>query len=46
MSFSAVNMKAVRASYKVSLRIAKKGKLHTIGQPLLLSAAKVWLVQF
>jgi hypothetical protein len=35
MSFSRVNMKAV-----VSLRIAKAGKPHTIGESLLLPAAK------
>jgi hypothetical protein len=40
MSFSGVNMKAVGASYKVSLRIAKAGKPHTIGESLLLPAAK------
>jgi hypothetical protein len=40
MSSSGVNMKAVEASYKVSLRIAKAGKPHTIGESLLLSAAK------
>jgi hypothetical protein len=40
MSFSAVNMKAVVASYKVRLRIAKVGKPHTIGESLLLPAAK------
>jgi hypothetical protein len=40
MSFSGVNMKAVEASYKVSLRIAKAGKPHTIGESLLLPAAK------
>jgi hypothetical protein len=33
-------MKAVEASYKVSLRIAKAGKPHTIGESLLLPAAK------
>jgi hypothetical protein len=40
MSFSGVNMNAVEASYKVSLRIAKAGKPHTIGESLLLPAAK------
>jgi hypothetical protein len=40
MSFSRVNTKAEEASYKVSLKIAKAGKPHTIGQPLLLPAAK------
>jgi predicted CoA-binding protein len=40
MSFSGVNMKAVEASYKVTLRIAKAGKPHTIGESLLLPAAK------
>jgi hypothetical protein len=41
MSFSGVNMKAIEAmSYKVSLRIAKAGKPHTIGESLLLPAAK------
>jgi hypothetical protein len=33
-------MKAVGASYKVSLRIAKTGNPHTIGESLLLPAAK------
>jgi hypothetical protein len=36
ISFSGVNMKA----YKVSLTIAKAGKPHTIGDSLLLPAAK------
>jgi hypothetical protein len=42
MSFSGVNMKAVEASNKVSLRIAKAGKTssHTIGESLLLPAAR------
>jgi hypothetical protein len=40
MSFSGVNIKAVEASYKVSLRIAKAGKPLTIGESLLLPAAK------
>jgi hypothetical protein len=40
MSFSGVNMKAVEASYKVSLRIAKTGKPQTNGESLLLPAAK------
>jgi hypothetical protein len=40
MSFSGVNMKAVEASYKVSLRIAKAEKPHTIGESLLIQAAK------
>jgi hypothetical protein len=40
MPFSVVNMKAVEASYKVSLGIAKDGKPHTIGKSLLLSADK------
>jgi hypothetical protein len=40
MSFSGVNMKAVEASYKVSLRIARAGKPHAIGESLLLPAAK------
>jgi hypothetical protein len=40
MSFSGVNIKAVEASYKVSLRIATAGKPHTFGQSLLLPAAK------
>jgi hypothetical protein len=39
MSFSGVNMKAVEAFYRVSLRIAKAGKPHTIGESLLLPAA-------
>jgi hypothetical protein len=40
MSFSEVKIKAVEASYKVSLRRATAGKPHTIGQSLLLPAAK------
>jgi hypothetical protein len=40
MTFSGVNMKAVEGSYKVSLRIAKAGKPHTIGEPLLLPAGR------
>jgi hypothetical protein len=40
MSFSGVNMEAVEASYKVSLRISKAGNPHTIGESLLLPAAK------
>jgi hypothetical protein len=40
MSFSGVNLKAVEASYKVSLRRAKSGKPHIIGQSSLLPAAK------
>uniref|UniRef100_H3AJW5 DUF4371 domain-containing protein n=1 Tax=Latimeria chalumnae TaxID=7897 RepID=H3AJW5_LATCH len=38
--YSTVNMKATEASYLVSLRIAKAGKLHNIGEKLLLPAAK------
>jgi hypothetical protein len=34
-------MKAVDASYKVNLRIAKAGESHTIAESLLLAAAKV-----
>jgi hypothetical protein len=40
MSFSGVNMKAVEASYKASLRIATAGKSHTTGESLLLPATK------
>jgi hypothetical protein len=40
MSYSGVNMKAVEASYKVSLRIAKAGKPHTNGESLLLPVAE------
>jgi hypothetical protein len=40
MPFSGLNMKAVEASYKVCLGIAKAGKPHTIGESLLLPAAK------
>jgi hypothetical protein len=40
MSFSAVNMKAVEAFHKVSLRIAQAGIPHTTGELLLLEAAK------
>jgi hypothetical protein len=41
MSLSGVDMKSVEASYKVSLRRAKAGKPHTIGEPFLLPAANV-----
>ena len=37
--FIGINMKATEASYKVSLRIAKAGKSHTIGESLILPAA-------
>jgi hypothetical protein len=40
MSFSGVNMKALEASYIVSLKADKAGKPHTIGESLLLPAAK------
>jgi hypothetical protein len=41
MSFSGVNMKAIETmSYKVSLRIAKAGRPHTIGESLLQPAAE------
>jgi hypothetical protein len=40
MSFSGINMKVVEVSYKVSLRIAKAGKPHTIGESLLLPSVK------
>jgi hypothetical protein len=40
MSFSGVNMKAVEASYTVSIRIARTGKPRTTGELLLLPAAK------
>jgi hypothetical protein len=40
MPFSGVNLKAVEASYKGSLRIAKAGKPYTIGESLLQPAAK------
>jgi hypothetical protein len=40
MLFSGVNMKAVQAPYKVTLRIAEAGKHHSIRMFLLLSAAK------
>lgn len=39
-SFSSLNVRAVEASYKVSLRIAEEGKPHTIGETLILPAAK------
>lgn len=39
-SFLSVNMRAVEASYKVSLRIAQEAKPHTIGESLVLPAAK------
>jgi hypothetical protein len=39
MYFSGVNMKAVEASYKGSLRIAKVGKPHTIAESFLLPTA-------
>lgn len=39
-SFTSLNLKAVEASYKVSLRIAQEGKPHTIGETLILPSAK------
>lgn len=39
-SFTAVNSKALEASYRVSLRIAQTGKPHTIGENIILPAAK------
>lgn len=39
-SFTGLNYRAVEASYKVSLRIAREGKAHTIGESLILPAAK------
>ncbi|XP_054276637.1 zinc finger BED domain-containing protein 5-like [Macrosteles quadrilineatus] len=39
-SFSSLNTRAVEASYKVSLRIAQEAKPHTIGESLILPAAK------
>ena len=39
-SFTAANSQALTASYLVSLRIAKTGKPHTIGESLILPAAK------
>lgn len=39
-SFTTLNLKAVEASYKVSLRIAQEGKPHTIGETLILPATK------
>jgi hypothetical protein len=40
MPFSGVNMKAVEACNEINLRTAEVGKPHTIGQSLLLPAAK------
>jgi hypothetical protein len=40
MSLSGFNMKAVEASYTVSLRISEAGKPHTTGESLLPPAAK------
>jgi hypothetical protein len=40
MSLSRVNMKAIEASYSISLRIAKAGKPHTVEEPLLLLAGR------
>lgn len=39
-SFTGLNTRAVEASYKVSLRIAQELKPHTIGETLILPAAK------
>jgi len=39
-SFTATNKNALEASYLVSLRIAKTGKPHSIGETLILPAAK------
>ena len=39
-SFTGTNKQALEASYLVSLRIAKTGKSHTIGETLVLPAAK------
>ncbi|XP_072377265.1 zinc finger BED domain-containing protein 5-like [Diabrotica undecimpunctata] len=39
-SFTGSTEKSVEASFLVSLRIAKSGKAHTIGEELLLPAAK------
>lgn len=39
-NFTGSNQKAVKASFLVSLRIAKCGKAHTIGEELVLPAAK------
>ena len=39
-SFTAANSQALKASYLVSLRIAQTGKPHTIGESLILPAAK------
>jgi hypothetical protein len=39
-SFTAANSQALEASYLVSLRIAQTGKPHTIGESLILPAAK------
>lgn len=39
-SFTTTNIKALEASYCVSLRIARTGKAHTIGETLILPAAK------
>jgi hypothetical protein len=46
MSFSGVNMKAVEASYKVSLRIAKAGNLIQLQSPYCYQQLKIWPVQF
>lgn len=39
-SFTNINLQALEASYLVSLRIAQTGKPHTIGESLILPAAK------
>jgi hypothetical protein len=46
MSFSAVNMKAVEASYKDSLRIAKAGITLQLESPYCYQQLKIWPVQF
>lgn len=39
-----LNAKATEASYRVALRIAKAGQAHTIGETLIMPAAKTPMV--
>ena len=43
VTYTGSNIKAVEASYLVSLQIAKTGKPHTIGETLILPSAKIMI---